>query len=221
MPFATGNIMDLPASHHLAVWPKLDLLDGCRFCLGPSDAAFLNNRPRSWYATSTVCMWTARARTKQIERMTENALAAGLQAVRELRDRDGIDCEAPHRPTTCKAPDRRDVLKSFDCTGANQDWAEPFIYCLRVAMDSRKIFVPPDDRIALEEILRVRVAFDVKDEDIHPVPYAAIRHAALVAGHQRNELLVHALSDAARTIVSRIERELSSALLKAALQCCE
>jgi hypothetical protein len=214
--FAAGSVMDLPVNHPLALWPKMDLLDKHRLVLGVADHALLNNRPRPFYLTSTVRMWTARARNRQIQRMIENALAAGASQIRELKEREGIDCEAPHRPTQWKVPDRRDVLKEFDSTGS-EPWCERFIQAINSGMDSRKVFTTPAEDVTLDELLQVRLACGVEDHETRPIQFAACRMAALVAGPARNSDLRNALLDAARVIVPRIERELSKGLIRAAL----
>jgi hypothetical protein len=221
--FAMGSLVDLPSDHHLQRWDPFWLYEWYTsegrktpaVVLGPADAATFNTvLPRAWYTTDSARYWTARCRGHQISQKISNA--ASFEAEKRLRD-EGL---APGmKAPKVSLPDPKSVLNRIQPDGS---WAEKIGFALYVSQHPEKYFPSgasvdiPDD-CTIDELLDVRLGFDVKDEELTPVKWASERFANRAAGPTRHEQLRDMLLDVCRSLYPRCREGLAEGLVLGAI----
>jgi hypothetical protein len=127
----------------------------------------------------------------------------------------GEDVREPIRFVEPPLPQATDVLATVTPPGG---WLEKLRHALDVGRNLRTHLRPPSDAESVSDLLAVRVALGVADQERQPVRFAAERFAGLVAGGQRNSDLIDWLRAIHSQLNPRVQKAVADGLKWAVLQ---
>jgi hypothetical protein len=167
------------------------------------------NHPRPFYSIEEARKLTAELRMQQLRNRLKLPIELlkpeGYTEARSILTR--IENTLPKRQQ--EPPNR-----VWEANG--QPWSELVLSTLEAIQNPHHVIVPPTANVPLEDLLAVRKAFDVRDNDANPISEAASRLVAQFFGEVRQRNLTDLLLSVMRPLERQLARWLEEGIVRAA-----